>query len=196
MRSPHPSIGEYPGSNAPAGIELKNGYFHTIFAKENFMQKFILMAVAGMALSSHAVASEVVLSGTYKLVSEQRTIVDTGEVVSATNSRGYISYDVDGRMMVLIVRNPRPKPEGAEKITDQQRIDLFRTIVAYAGTYKLDGSTVEHSIEISMNEVWSGTKQVRTIKQDGERLVYTTLPFPFPTDGRMSINTLVWEKIK
>ena len=51
--------------------------------------------------------------------------------------------------------------------------------MAYAGTYKLDGSTVEHSIEISMNEVWSGTKQVRTIKQDGERLVYTTLPFPF-----------------
>ena len=57
MRSPRPSIGEYPGSNAPAGIELKNGYFHTIFAKENCMQKFILMAVAGMALSSHAVAS-------------------------------------------------------------------------------------------------------------------------------------------
>ena len=79
------------------------------------MQKFILIAVAGMALSSHAVAEEVVLSGTYKLVSEQRTIVDTGEVISATNSRGYISYDVDGRMMVLIVRNPRPKPEGAEK---------------------------------------------------------------------------------
>jgi hypothetical protein len=126
------------------------------------LQKFILIAFAGMALSSHAVAEEVVLSGTYKLVSEQRTIVDTGEVISATNSRGYISYDVDGRMMVLIVRNPRPKPEGAEKITDQQRIDLFRTITAYAGTYKFDGSTIEHSIEISMNEVWSGTKQVKS----------------------------------
>ena len=113
------------------------------------MQKFILIAFAGMALSSHAVAEEVVLSGTYNLV-------------TATNSRGYISYDVDGRMMVLIVRNPRPKPEGAEKITDQQRIDLFRTITAYAGTYKFDGSTIEHSIEISMNEVWSGTKQVKS----------------------------------
>jgi hypothetical protein len=147
------------------------------------LQKFILIAFAGMALSSHAVAEEVVLSGTYKLV-------------TATNSRGYISYDVDGRMMVLIVRNPRPKPEGAEKITDQQRIDLLRMITAYAGTYKFDGSTIEHSIEISMNEVWSGTKQVRTIKQDGERLVYTTPPFPFHTDGKTSINTLAWEKVK
>jgi Lipocalin-like domain len=159
------------------------------------MQKFTLIAVA-MALSSHAAAEEIVLSGTYRLVSEQRTIVDTGEVISATDSRGFISYEVDGRMMVLIVRNPRPKPESAEKTTDQQRIDLFRTIVAYAGTYKFDGSSIEHNIEISMNEVWSGTKQIRTIKRDGERLVYTTLPFPFSTDGKMSINSLTWEKIK
>jgi lipocalin-like protein len=160
------------------------------------MQKFVLIAVAAMALSSHAVAEEVVLSGTYKLVSEQRTIVDTGEVISTTNSRGYISYDLDGRVMVLIVRNPRPRPESAEKITDQQRIDLLRTMTAYAGTYKFDGSSIEHDIEISMNEVWSGTKQLRTIKRDGEHLVYTTLPFPFHTDGKMSINTLTWEKIK
>jgi hypothetical protein len=165
-------------------------------AREVLMQKFMLITVVGMSLSSHAVAAEVTLSGTYKLVSEQRTIVDTGEVISTTSSRGYISYDADGRMIVLIVRNPRPKPEGAENITDQQRIDLFRTITAYAGTYRFDGSTIEHSIEISMNEVWSGTKQVRTVKQDGERLVYSTPPFPFHTDGKMSINTLVWEKVK
>ena len=165
-------------------------------AREVLMQKFMLIAVWGMSLSSHAAAAEVTLSGTYKLVSEQRTIVDTGEVISTTSSRGYISYDPDGRMIVLIVRNPRPKPEGAENITDQQRIDLFRTITAYAGTYKFDGSTIEHSIEISMNEVWSGTKQVRTVKQDGERLVYSTPPFPVHTDGKMSINTLVWEKVK
>jgi Lipocalin-like domain len=128
--------------------------FQAIFTTENFMQKFVLITVAGMMLSSHAVAAEVVLPGTYKLVSEQRTIVDTGEVISTTSSQGYISYGTDGRMIVLIVRSPRPKPEGAEKITDQQRIDLFRTMTAYAGTYKFDGSTIEHSIEISMNEIW------------------------------------------
>jgi hypothetical protein len=160
------------------------------------MRNFVLTAITVMAISSHAVAAEVLLSGTYRLVGEQRTIVDTGEVIPTTTSRGYISYGDDGRMIVLIVRNPRPKPEGAEHITDQQRVDLFRTITAYAGTYKFDGSTIEHSIEISMNEVWSGTKQVRTVKRDGERLVYTTPPFPFHTDGKMSINALVWEKVK
>jgi lipocalin-like protein len=160
------------------------------------MRKLILIAAAATVLSSSAFAAEVALNGTYRLVSEQRTIVDTGEVISTTSSQGFITYGADGRMIVLIVRSPRPKPEGAEKITDPQRIDLFRTMTAYAGSYKFDGTTIEHNIEISMNEVWSGTKQVRTVKLDGEHLVYTTPPFPFHTDGKMSINSLVWEKVK
>jgi hypothetical protein len=159
------------------------------------MKIFIMVAAAAMTLSSNAVAAEAVLSGMYRLVSEQRTIVDTGEIIPTTSSHGYISYDANGHMIVLIVRNPRPKPDGAENISDQQRVDLFRTITAYAGTYKFDGSSIEHSFEISMNEVWSGTKQIRTVKRDGERLIYSTPPFPFHTDGRMSINTLVWERV-
>jgi hypothetical protein len=89
------------------------------------MQKLVLTAATVITLSSHALAAEVVLSGTYRLVSEQRTIVDTGEVIPTTSSRGYISYGADGRMIVLIVRNPRPKPDRADHITDQERIDLF-----------------------------------------------------------------------
>jgi hypothetical protein len=33
-------------------------------------------------------------------------------------------------------------------------------------------------------------------QKEGDRLVYTTKPAPFPRDGKMSINTLVWEKVK
>jgi hypothetical protein len=74
--------------------------------------------------------------------------------------------------------------------------DLFRTMTAYAGTYKFDGSKVEHHIDLSSNEVWTGTTQVRSVKRDGERLVYTTPPFHFHADGKMSVNTLIWEKVK
>jgi hypothetical protein len=161
------------------------------------MRTLMLAAfAAGIALASHALAADVSISGTYRLVSEQRTIVDTGEIVPGTGARGYITYGDDGRMIVLIVRQPRPRPEDAEKITDQQRIELFRTITAYAGTYKFDGNSIEHNIEISMNEVWSGTKQVRFVKRDGDHLIYSTPPFPFHTDGKMSVNTLVWEKVQ
>jgi hypothetical protein len=48
-------------------------------------------------------------------------------------------------MMAVIVRHPRPTPEAIDKISDQQRIDLFRTMTAYGGTYKFDGKKAEHS---------------------------------------------------
>jgi len=161
------------------------------------MHPFILAAfAAAIALASPAIAADVSILGIYTLVSEQRTIVDTKEVIPGTGARGYITYGEDGRMIVLIVRQPRPRPEAPEKITDQQRIELFRTITAYAGTYKFDGTTIEHNIEISMNEVWSGTKQVRSVRREGDHLIYSTPPFPFHTDGKTSINTLVWEKVQ
>jgi Lipocalin-like domain len=156
----------------------------------------VAVFAAGIMPVWQAIAADGSIAGTYELVSEQRTIVDTKEVIPGTGARGYITYGDDGHMIVLIVRQPRPRPEGAEKITDQQRIDLLRTMTAYAGTYKFDGSTIEHNIEISMNEVWSGTKQVRSVKREGNHLIYSTPPFPFHTDGKMSINTLIWEKVQ
>lgn len=154
------------------------------------------VVLAGISHLVPAVAADNDLVGTYKLVVEQRTIVDTGEVVPVKEPNGYITYGADGRMMVIIVRRPRPKPASIENTTDQERADLLRTLTAYGGTYSFNGSEVRHEVDISMNETWTGTTQVRSIKRDGERLVYTTPPFRFHTDGKMSINMLVWEKVK
>jgi len=160
------------------------------------MQKTFTMALATAALLPLRVLAEEDISGIYKLIVEQRKIVDTGEIVPVPSPLGYISYGKDGRMLVLIVRHPRPKPEALDKITDQQRIDLFRTMTAYGGTYTFDGKTVEHSIDIAWNEVWAGTKQVRFVIREGDRITLTTPPFPFHTDGRTSVNMIVFEKMK
>jgi molybdate transport system substrate-binding protein len=151
---------------------------------------------AGLTPLSERSQADSDISGTYKLIVEQRKIVETGETVPVPNPLGYITYGKDGRMLVLIVRHPRPKPEAIDKITDQQRADLLRTMTAYGGTYKFNGTTVEHDIDIAWNEVWAGTKQVRTVTRDGDRLTLTTPPFPFHTDGKMSVNMLVWERLK
>jgi hypothetical protein len=150
------------------------------------MRFVVTIAILGGIAGVPAVAADNDLAGTYRLVVEQRTIVDTGEIIPVKDPQGFITYGTDGRMMVIIVRHPRPKPESIEKTTDQERADLLRTMTAYAGTYKFDGN--------SMNETWTGTTQVRSVKLDGERLVYTTPPFRFHTDGKMSINSLTWEK--
>ena len=156
----------------------------------------LALGVAGASIPFSALAADNDLSGTYKLVIEQRKIVDTGELVPIPNPLGYITYGKDGRMLVLIVRKPRPRPESVGKITDQERADLQRTMTAYGGTYTFDGSKIEHHIDIAWNEVWAGTKQVRSVTRDGDRITLTTPPFPFHTDGKMSVNMMVWEKVK
>jgi hypothetical protein len=159
------------------------------------IRKLILAAAVAM-LPLAAVAADEKLEGTYKLISSTRTILDTGQVETFANEQGFITYGNDGRMLVLIIRGGRPKPESLEKMTDQQRADLFRTLNAYGGTYNFDGKTMEHHIDISANEVWTGTTQIRDIKKEGDRLIYTTRPAPFVGDGKMSVQTLVWEKVK
>jgi hypothetical protein len=156
----------------------------------------LALAVIAVAIPYQVTADDADITGMYRLVSEQRKIVDTGEIVAGSGSQGFISYDKSGRMLVVLVRSPRPNPENLDKMTDQDRLGLFRTMTAYSGTFKFDGRTVEHSIDISWNEYWTGTKQIRTVERDGDRITLTTPPFPFHTDGRMSVNMLVWERVK
>ena len=156
----------------------------------------LAISVSLLALPSVAMAED--LTGTYKLISSKRKIVETGEVLDTwgANPRGFITYGKDGRMLVLIVADDRPKPESVETITDLDRAKLFRTMTAYGGTYEFDGKTVRHHIDISWNEVWTGRTVARELKKEGDKLVYSSPAAPFSGDGRMSVVTLIWQKVQ
>ena len=161
------------------------------------MRKFaLLVAVAAIVTPNLAFAAEDEIYGTYRLISTSQKVLETGEIVTLATEQGFISYGRDGRMMALLTRGVRPKAESFDKITGQDRITLFDSMTAYAGTFKFDGKTMEHHVDISWNEMWTGTIQIREIARDGERLIISTRPQPSPRDGRMSITTLVWEKVK
>ncbi len=108
--------------------------------------------------------------------------------------KGYIMYGIDGRMLVLITNGGRPRPSLTD-MTDQDRADQYRTLNAYGGTYTFHGDWIEHHIDIAANETRVGTREIREVKRDGDRLTYTTKPQPFPADGKISVITLVWEKM-
>jgi hypothetical protein len=158
----------------------------------------IALVAALVVLPHVACAADDDIVGTYRLISSKRVILETGKTEDAfgENPSGFITYGRDGRMMTIITFGNRPKPESVDKMTDQQRAELFRTMAAYGGTYTFHGDHIEHHIDISWNEVWTGTTVIRDIKNEGERLVYTTKPAPFSIDGKMSVNTLVWEKVR
>ena len=158
------------------------------------------VAVVLTALCGPTFAGEEEVYGTWKLLSDQTKVLDTGEMIDNSGGAvpsGYITYGRDGRMMVLIMRGVRPTPDSLATMTDQERADLFRSMgAAYGGTFKFDGSTMEHHIDISWNNIWTGTTVVRDVKKDGDKLIYTTRPAPFVRDGRMVVTTLIWEKVK
>src|SRR5262245_39097494 len=162
----------------------------------NSMLAFGAIALLSVASPNPAATQEDRLHGTYRLVSTIQKLVNTGEVETFTNERGFITYGSEGRMFVIIVRGERPKPESIAKLSDPQRAELFRTMVAYSGTYKFDGENVEHQIDIAWNEIWAGTKQVRTVTIEGDRISLATPAAPRPQDGKISVNTLVWEKVR
>ncbi len=163
-------------------------------------QKVLWIALAvSIALAPIAMSvAEEDLIGTYKLVSDTRTDLDTGEVSYNFGKHpvGYIMYGKEGRMLAIVVSDDRPKPAGIEKATPEQQAALFRSMLAYGGTYKFDGTKIEHHIDISWNESWTGTIAIRNVRKEGDRLIYTTDPASFSGDGKKSVTTLIWEKIK
>ena len=82
------------------------------------------------------------------------------------------------------------------KLTGEERTELFNTVIAYAGTFTFDGKTVTHHVDISWNENWTGTDQVRNIRLEGGKLYITTNPQPSGIDGKVIVAELIWEKVK
>ena len=78
---------------------------------------FITGAAPAPVLGGH----ESELWGTYKLVSTTFKLLDTGEEETWSNDEGYITYTREGRMFVIIIREPRPHPASIEKTTDAER---------------------------------------------------------------------------
>jgi dienelactone hydrolase len=137
------------------------------------------------------------LVGTYRLISYTRTVVATGETTDMFGKapQGYIIYGHDGRMMILYVSDKRPQPKDLATMTDQERVDLFKTMQAYTGTYEFDGKKVTHHVDISWNQIWTGTDLVRNVRVEGKRVTLTTMPAPSPLDGKVNVAVLTWEKV-
>lgn len=134
------------------------------------------------------------IEGVWKLVKYSRRYLDAGEVRSDMLPQAYILYTPGGFMMSITVEEKREPPAG-DVLTDEERVRLFKTIIsAYSGTYIVEGDKVIHDVNLSWNEAWTGTQQMRLFKVSGDELVIETTPRTAGTDTRQFINTLTWER--
>jgi hypothetical protein len=165
---------------------------------EAVMNRFT--AFTGLVLflfSSVGLADENPLLGTWKLKSLVREVLATGEKYKqfGEHPTGYISYSADGRMYAIGTADNRITPQDLLP-TDEERVKLHQTMFAYAGTYSVEGEKVTHHVDISWNQVWNGTEQVRFYKLEGNTLTIKTAPAKSSLDGRVGQSVLVWEKIE
>ncbi|HEV7370711.1 lipocalin-like domain-containing protein [Arenibaculum sp.] len=146
---------------------------------------------------SESKSAAALLVGTWRLRSHRQQTVETGETFSPRGERpsGLLTYTADGRFSVLNVPGDRKLPASV-KPTSEEALALFDGLTAYAGRYTIVGDKVVHHVEVSWNQLWTGTDQVRGFAVAGDALTIVAGPDPSPIDGKLSVSTLSWDRVR
>jgi hypothetical protein len=137
------------------------------------------------------------LVGTWKLVSAWSTN-SNGEQVPfyGRHPIGFLTYTKEGRMIAIVSDSNRPalSSEDDLSVPVAERAAAFSSFIAYAGTFRIEGDSVIHHVEISSLQNWVGSDQVRRMKLEGNRL--TLWPPSSMLGGEQRGFELVWERMK
>jgi Lipocalin-like domain len=130
--------------------------------------------------------------GSWTMTSWVTRDVATGERQDALgpNPQGRVIYAPD-HVTFLVLKADRRRP-GRLPPSDEEKIALFDTMFAYSGGYTVEPDRIVHHVDMSWNEAWSGTVQVRFCRVDGDILTYTSPPATNPFDGREIVHEVTW----
>lgn len=134
------------------------------------------------------------LVGLWKLQTYDVEFQDTGERKTSfgANPNGFIIFTPEGRMMAVLTAEGRKVPK-----TDADRAAAFRSMYAYSGIYRLEDNRWVTKVDISWNEAWIGTDQVRFYRLKGDTLTVTSPWGASSTpDGRVVRGILTWTKMR
>ena len=136
-----------------------------------------------------------VLFGTWKQLSGTYVDIESGEERPGLSKSpsGYIHFARDGRMFNLTVDSSRQRPAGLRP-TAAEAEALYRSLIAYTGTFGVDGDRVFFDLDVSWNESWTGTRQIRTFKLAGNRLMISA-EIINPMTGKPARHRLIFEKV-
>jgi hypothetical protein len=165
--------------------------------KASFKILMVVLALATSAVCSVAQAADSIV-GTWRLVSwvEEETESKAQHKNFGEKPSGILMYTADGRMSIIFA-DPSRQASAAPKATETEAANLYRSMVAYAGSYRLEGDKVLVHVDVSWNRAWDGTdRPPTTVEVKGDRLTYKTSPFVSPFIGKEMVATLVWERVK
>lgn len=135
---------------------------------------------------------------------EPATVIGTyrlGSITARTGDGPFVDfYDVapNGYAIITANRFMAVITAGGRRFgrTPAEKAALFDSLIAYTGTYRLQGDDFITEVDVSWIEYWNGTDQGRKFAVDARRLVLTTHPGPAIDDpSQTMVARVVWERI-
>ena len=103
---------------------------------------------------------------------------------------GCLIFTPGGRWMVIQTAEGRKRAQD-----DAERAAAFRSMLAYSGEYQVDADKIVIKVDISADEAWTGTEQVRLFKLEGDKLHIEALPQSYPNfGGKVMRGILTWTR--
>jgi hypothetical protein len=134
------------------------------------------------------------IAGLWKVTSVTTKIVSTGEMVHPFGERpsGYQIFTRGGHVMFSMFGENRAS--SARPVPDVDRVALFNALVAYSGTYKVEGSTLLIHFEASATP---GTvDRTYSAEISGNKLTLTSDAFTSGITGRRIITIRTFDRIE
>ena len=132
------------------------------------------------------------LPGTWKLSSFLLEDVATKErkPVYGEHPKGFLVLTPDRRLISVVTGEGRTAPR-----TDADQAAAFRSMLAYAGRYRIEGDKFITEVDVAWDEAWIGAEQVRFYRLEGDKLYIETAPqLSIGFDGRMARGIVTWER--
>jgi hypothetical protein len=156
--------------------------------KRRSFSSLLACTAIGLALFSNIAAAQSAkdLVGTWTLVSAD---------AFGPNPKGYVMFDANGHVGAFLMRSDLPKYASSNRNqgTAEENKATVQGMIAWFGTYSVNGTDLMLHIEGSSFPNWSGTDQKRTnLSITGDELRWTQ---PTPSAGGAPVPT-VWKRAK
>ena len=111
------------------------------------------------------------VQGVWSLVSYVVEVKETGECFApmGDNPTGYVIFTAEGRLSFTLSAQGRQPATTAE-----ERSDLLSSMIAYTGSYRLEGDRWITRVDVAWNPSWVGTEQTRFYRVEADQLIVST----------------------
>jgi hypothetical protein len=157
----------------------------------------IALFVVALTFARPAAAQDLQSSivGLWKVTSVANKLISTGEIVHpfGEHPSGNELFTRGGNIMFSMF-GERRNVAGRPNPSDVDRVALLNALVAYTGTYKIDGSNVIVHFEASANPGMSDRTYLAEIS--GDKLTLTSQPFTSGITGQRIITIRTFERVE